>query len=107
MSSSSAISGFKATIEYRELDMMYAVSLNFKRKDQMKIIIMAVRVDEGFFWVFHIDIVVSCMDHENEMEKTTNQREGGLGLTLKGSSSPYVWIVFTPRKHLIIRLRAR
>ena len=72
--------------------MMYAVSLNFKRKDQMKIIIMAVRVDEGFFWVFHIDIVVSCMDHENEMEKTTNQ--------LKGSSSPYVWIVFTPEKAL-------
>jgi len=76
---------------------MYAVSLNFKRKDQMKIIIMAVRVDEGFL-VFHINIVVSCMDHEKEMGKTTNQHERGLGLTLKGSSSPNVWIVFTPKK---------
>jgi len=44
------------------------------------------------FWGFHIDTVVICMDHKHEMETTTNQR--GLGLTLKGSSSPNIWILF-------------
>jgi len=38
------------------------------------------------------------MDHENEIEKTTNQSERGLGLTVEVSSSPNVWIVFTPKK---------
>jgi len=50
----------------------------------------------GDFWDFHIDIVVSCIDHENEMETNTNQR--GLGLTLKGSSSPNICIVFKHKK---------
>jgi len=68
--------------EYRELDYVSnsGDTFNFKGKTQMKIITMTIRADgtdfvQGMvsmlrdFGIFHIDIVVSCIDHENDMNE--------------------------------------